>query len=76
LQFLQFKGDTMSDTYKIIRFYASDEHDNCVVQAGLTLEQVQAHCRKPETSSSTCTDELGLDRTKRLGDWFDGYAKE
>jgi hypothetical protein len=38
-----------------------------------TLEQAQAHCNNPETSSSTCTTKAGKRRTKNKGDWFDGY---
>ena len=43
---------------------------------GLTLEEAQAHCNDPETSSSTCTKSAGRKRTKTYGPWFDGYEKE
>ena len=63
----------MTDTYKIIRFYFKGKRRT--IQTGLTLEQAQAHCSDPETSSSTCTKVVGKRRTKQHGPWFDGYDK-
>lgn len=63
----------MSDRYKIVRFYLNSRR---VILTGLTLEQAQAHCNDPETSSSTCTKSAGKRRTKLKGPWFDGYTKE
>ena len=57
--------------YKIIRFYFNG--NKRVVKSGLSLEEAQAHCQDPETSSSTCTSSSGKARTKRSGEWFDGY---
>ena len=48
-------------TYKIIRFY-KNHNRNRVIKRGLTLEEAQAHCRDP--------------KTRKEGEWFDGYAKE
>ncbi len=64
----------MSDRYKIIRFYF--HHGRRTIKKGLTLEQAQAHCQDPETSSKTCTRASGRRRTERVGPWFDGYEKE
>jgi hypothetical protein len=64
----------MSDTYKIIRFYFRG--NKRVVKRGLTLEEAQAHCRNPETSSRTCTSSAGRKRTRERGPWFDGYTQE
>ena len=66
--------------YKIIRFYRDRSHNfhrgRRVIARGLTLEQAQAHCGDPETSSSTCTKAAGKARTRRMGPWFDGYDQE
>lgn len=60
--------------YKVIRFYMNKD-GNRLIKSGLTLEEAQAHCRNPESSSSTCTSPAGKARTRRLGPWFDGYDK-
>ena len=65
----------MSDTYKIVRGYR-DSYKRITIDRGLTLEEAQAHCKDPETSSSTCTNSAGKRRTKLHGPWFDGYEKE
>ena len=64
----------MTDKYKIVRGYFRG--GSRVINTGLTLEQAQAHCQDPETSSSTCTKSAGLARTRALGPWFDGYTLE
>ena len=61
-------------TYKIIRHIKDGE--NYTITTGLTLEQAQAHCRNSETSSSTCKLPINVARTKRVGQWFDGYSEE
>jgi hypothetical protein len=68
----KIKGEKM--TYKIIRFYKN--YPNKVVIRGLSLEQAQEHCSDPETSSRTCTSKRGMLRTKKFGEWFDGYKEE
>lgn len=61
----------MAETYRIIRFYhRGSKH---TLKTGLTLEQAQAHCNDPETSSSTATSRTARSRTDRRGPWFDGY---
>lgn len=66
----------MSDTYKIVRFFKGSTKARRVICSGLTLEQAQAHCRDPETSSSTGVRPLSKQRTRAHGAWFDGYEKE
>ena len=60
--------------YKIVRMYF--EGGRRTITKGLTLEEAQAHCQDPETSSSTCTNSTGKWRTKHMGDWFDGYEEQ
>lgn len=64
----------MADTYSITRLYM---HGSCCeIKTGLTLEQAQAYCRDPETSSRTCSEAAGIRRTQQFGPWFDSYEKE
>lgn len=47
-------------TYNIIRFYHPNiDKPNRVIKRGLTLEEAQAWCRNP--------------KTRKDGEWFDGY---
>ena len=62
-------------SYKIIRMFMNSEH-NRTIKKGLTLEEAQAHCRDPETSSSTCTNRKALVLTDKFGPWFDAYTEE
>ena len=61
--------------YSVVRFYKDAGVRRRIIKRGLTLEQAQAHCADPETSSSTCTKCVGVTRTKRHGAWFDGYEE-
>lgn len=63
-------------TYRVTRFYQDPDRESEVVKRGLTLEEAQAHCKDPETSSTTCTSSTGKGRTKRRGPWFEGYTRE
>jgi hypothetical protein len=60
--------------YKIVRFYKESARE--AIQTGLTLEEAQAHCKDPETSSSTATSDEARKRTATYGAWFDGYEEE
>lgn len=61
--------------YKVIRHYQRPGAPNRTVRSGLTLEEAQAHCSDPETSSSTCQRPENRRRTRKLGPWFDGYSE-
>lgn len=64
-------------TYRTVRYYQKRPHmSREVLTEGLTLEQAQAHCSNPETSSTTCKQENATCRTMLHGPWFDGYEKE
>lgn len=62
--------------YRIVRHYKNAGILKRIIRRGLTLEEAQAHCRDPETSSSTATGAVPRARTRRLGPWFDGYEAE
>lgn len=62
-------------SYKIVRNYFNNRSPS-TVKRGLSLNEAQEHCQDPETSSSTCTNSEGRQRTKNFGQWFDGYTEE
>jgi len=62
-------------TYKIVRFFQHQD-TRPVIKRGLTLEQAQAHCHDPETSSRTCKLAKNVRLTRNMGPWFDGYTEE
>ena len=61
--------------YRIVRCYFDRTIPRRQVRGlgNLSLADAQAHCRKAETSSSTCTGKVGRARTARRGPWFDAY---
>lgn len=61
-------------TYKIVRFYQNGTKRT--IQTGLTLDEAQAHCKDPETSSRTATSAAARRRTREKGPWFDGFTQE
>lgn len=63
--------------YKIIRHYFRPQASGYrrTIKTGLTLEQAQAHCKDPETSSSTARGSKACKRTRERGPWFDGYQE-
>ena len=60
--------------YKIVRHYFNKNYKR-TIDTRLTLEEAQAHCSDPETSSSTCTTPQARAVTRRNGSWFDGYER-
>lgn len=63
-------------TYKIVRCYRNAGIRSRTMRTGLTLEQAQAHCSDPETSSKTATSKNAMATTRRVGAWFDSYTEE
>lgn len=63
-------------TYRIVRKYQNDNEPEVEVETGLTLQQAQAYCKDPETSSTTCTSVEGKEHTRVFGPWFDSYSEE
>ena len=63
-------------TYYITRMYFEDGVRNKRIKDGLTREEAQEHCSDPETSSSTCTEDAGIEHTEKYGAWFDGFESE
>ena len=63
-------------SYKIVRHYLNGRNRTRVIIGHMTLEEAQAYCNDPETSSRTCTKAAGKRRTKVNGPWFDGYTEE
>lgn len=59
--------------YKIVRLYLNGRKNT--IKTGLTLEEAQAHCRDPETSSKTCTRRDRVRITQSRGPWFDSYEE-
>lgn len=63
-----------AQSYKIVRFF--ERGGRRIIARRMTLEEAQAWCSNPETSSSTATSSTAKRRTARLGRWFDGYTEE
>lgn len=66
----------MEDKYYIERLMGGNFFEPTrreVIKTGLTLAQAQAHCKNPETSSSTCTIPEGKALTEKYGVWMDIY---
>lgn len=63
-------------TYKIVRNHFNENVPRKVIKTGLTLEEAQAHCRDPETTSSKCKGAEAKAYTEKFGPWFDGYDEE
>ena len=60
--------------YKIVRMFMHG--GKRTIKSGLTLEQAQAWCHDPQTSSRTATTAKARRMTATRGPWFDGYDEE
>lgn len=61
--------------YKVVRFYMSTGKKR-VIKRGLSEEAAKRHCKDPETNSKTAQGYVAKRRTKRYGEWFDGFEEE
>lgn len=68
--------NTMAERYKIVRMYFKHPSKPVRGLRNLTLDEAQAHCRDPETSSRTCTKPENVARTRHMGPWFDSYQQQ
>jgi hypothetical protein len=59
--------------YKIVRSFLKGGRRT--IKSGLTLEEAQEHCRRPDTSSRTATGAKAHRYTRLHGPWFDGYEE-
>ena len=64
----------MPKTYRIVRMFENHPPQRRRGMRGYSLEDAQAHCRDPQTSSRTRT--LADPYNGRMGRWFDGYEEE
>jgi len=61
-------------TYKIVRMYL--HHATRTIERGLTLEEAQAHCQDPDSSSTSNSARAKAITRRANGAWFDGYKEE
>ena len=61
--------------YRIVRHYFSAAINKREIMSGLTRAEAEEHCANPETSSSTARGKVGRARTRKLGQWFDGFEE-
>lgn len=61
--------------YRIVRHYSNRPGRGRTIATGLTLEEAQAHCADPNTSSAKATSSTAKRRTREVGPWFDGYEE-
>lgn len=63
--------------YRIERIYRDKYRRQTLPgKSGLYLEEAQAHCRDPESSSATATSAAARACTRRNGPWFDSYVED
>lgn len=55
------------ETYKIVRMFFAADKDTEVIETGLTLDEAQEWCNRPDTRGGSTEDGTA---------WFDGYEAE
>ena len=63
-------------TYTIVRKFFNPGFPDQVLETGVTLEEARAHCKDPESSSSTCKSAESSKISLEYGAWFDVYVEE
>ena len=64
------------ESFCITRLYSNEEIPSRVVKWGLTEAEAKAHCKDPETSSTTCKLPANIAHTEKYGHWFDGFDED
>jgi hypothetical protein len=73
-QFMFSNSDTPENLrYNIVRFYRN--HNRRIIARNVSYDAAREHCSNPETSSRTCTKPHNKARTRKMGDWFDGFER-
>lgn len=62
-------------TYRVFRLFR-DSDERRLIDTGLSLEEAQAHCSDPESSSTTAESLKAFEETFHNGPWFDAYSEE
>ena len=62
--------------YKVQILYFNSNYNTRTIAKNLTLEEAQAICRNPETSSRTCKKYENRKRTETKGPWFYAYTEQ
>lgn len=71
-----YKVEYDPQKYMVRRNYFERPGYHRTIKRGLFLEEAQAHCRDPETSSRTATSKAAMRRTREIGEWFDSFTAE
>ncbi len=61
--------------YRVVRMYFNKPGYRRTIIDRCTLADAQAHCKDPNTSSSTATSASAKACTRRNGPWFDGFEE-
>ncbi len=61
--------------YNIVRFYRTSPISRRIIARNVSYDAAREHCSNPETSSRTCTKPHNKARTRKMGEWFDGFER-
>ena len=63
----------MEPKFNIVRYYVAG-NTHRTLERNVRLKQAQSRVWNPEASSQTCCKSGNKLRTKKVGEWFDGYC--